>query len=296
MTSLSRRALLGTLTALTVMYCGTVWAEPYSDAVLADSPFAYYRIEDASSGDGETAADSSGNSHHGSYSNQVALVPGAAGNGADFSDAGIDYIGLPKSFNEFGNSMSDGAFATEFWIRTTQTTRTGQTLGGDGNEWFLFETNRAEPGHDGGNLDVPKFSRFTFRAGGNDYMAAVDSNDPKNIDIYDGQWHHVVWNVRDMANNITEAWYDGQQQTLLVGRAEGPSISGPLSGTVEIGTGYNRDTDRLLDGALDEVAFYGEPLSEARIQNHFAAIPEPSTMVLLLCGAPILILLTLRRR
>src|SRR5262249_13302997 len=75
------------ITSVTVDLVGAVGSSSYTQAVLADQPIAYYRLDDVSTA---TAIDSSGHGLHGTYGPMVTRgVAGLVGDG----DAAASFVG-----------------------------------------------------------------------------------------------------------------------------------------------------------------------------------------------------------
>jgi hypothetical protein len=86
----------------------------YQTAVLADSPYAYYRLADT----GTSASDTSGNGLTGTFVNGV--TTGQSGAFPDASNAAVsldgsnDYVALPSGFSDFSSGLT-----VEAWVYPT---------------------------------------------------------------------------------------------------------------------------------------------------------------------------------
>lgn len=267
---------------------GTV-RSAYIDEVNADGPSAYYRFEDPTSADGDAAADETG-SFDGTYTNGVARVAGVpviGGLAIDVKDQDpVRYVSQPSSFNSFGGEMDDG-YGIELWVRTTDTSDDKPLLGtlaqnGSDHTGFSIELNRR-----GDNFDAqPRATLFFLRdhtSNFNDFSFHIDHTSDGNIDIYDGQWHHLFWNATDPATHRADVYIDGQPQTLTIGRTQSPALGDPFQYDSILGNRNIRGApaDSGPVATLDEVAYYADSLSSERIQAHYlAGVPEPSVAVL----------------
>ena len=95
-------------------------SDSYSSAVLADSPIAYYRLDEAS---GTTMCDSSSSANNGTYSS-TGLTHGVAGALASSSDTAVAADGTPS---QVGQSASDPTgltgnhtFTLESWFKNAE--------------------------------------------------------------------------------------------------------------------------------------------------------------------------------
>jgi len=87
----------------------------YGDAVLADTPVGYWRLDETS---GANAADSKGTTT-GTYTNGVTLgqagaLPDAANNKAATFDGVNDYVTMP-----YATALNPNAFSVEAWAKPT---------------------------------------------------------------------------------------------------------------------------------------------------------------------------------
>jgi len=92
-----------------------------------------------------------------------------------------------------------------------------------------------------------------------------------NTNIYDNQWHHIVWRIVDASSNNMQVYVDGTPQTLHIGCAQSPSSFYDWTDTVSIGASNNRGTNEAyFNGVIDEVRIYNRALSETEIQYLYA--------------------------
>ncbi len=94
----------------------------------------------------------------------------------------------------------------------------------------------------------------------------------------------------DFANDQIRVYIDGVGTTIAANFSS-PFVAGGTDthtdsiGANQMATGW----DRFFDGLIDEVAVYNYALSEERILAHFAAaIPEPSSVAMVVVGAALL--------
>jgi hypothetical protein len=270
------------------------WATAYSDGVVFDSPLSYWQFEDATSGDGDTCADTmtgyytDGGSpgvyrNRGGYMADISLVTSLQGKAAQFTgtaDSNGTFVQIydssystvpyrlsssPSCTLELG--MKHPTLESELYARLYS-----HADGGTANYWLGITTTGDNAGQP--FVGVP----------GNTWYAWPPI-------LADDEWHHVVvtYTYND-PNTVTELWIDGVSR----GTREDPGqltsvgdwqdlIFGAEGNPYYIYNGY--------EGLLDEIAYYDYVLSDARIEMHAGLFPEPATIALLGLGG-----LLLRRR
>lgn len=217
----------------------------YRDAVLADGPVGYWRLEETGFGT-TTAVDSSGNALHGTYSGQPGLgapgaLPGTATSAVMF-DGKYDYVMVPDD-----PLFSCQQLTVEAWILPA---RSGGPvlLKGESdydnlsflkNGYALYQT------HDGK-------MHFVTATGWQETSAAGE--------VTQGEWSYVV-GVYD--GNEARIYINGELvEAVTISRATPLDSPAPLT----IGAGFGGS---VWNGSLDEVAVYGRALSSVEIQSHY---------------------------
>ena len=254
---------------------------PYADQVLSHNPIAYWRFEDPSSGNGDTATNwsTSGAAHDGTYTNDgiqlVSSLPilGQAaslngGTGGTPTDP-INYVVTPDTNFPAGDAdrkliawvrtagVSDGSYSSLFAY-------------GEFTWHKLFAAYQYEPEH---SLRASKYGD-----------ASVES--PPGIDVDDGRWHFLALTVEDDPGHTDPLWtiyLDGQKDpasnmlNLTTNTTIGlRALIGQMAGT-PYASGW--------EGEIDEVAIFGRALSEAEISGlYHTVIPEPSSWFLAAFG------------
>jgi hypothetical protein len=297
--SFRRNALVVSLGAIgllaTSVISATTRAAPssYQDAVLANNPYAYYRLGETSGS--TTAADSSGNNRAGTYVNNPALgVPGAGvgDTAASFARASSQYL-TTDQLAGFGSLM--GSASWEFVFSTT-TTNAQMGLGGTLNTGAVSAWEITLNRNAGGSTSANGVRLFLRDDNGNAIGTAFSAPN-----AFDGNFHHLVFTYDRTGtsnDNRIVAYLDGVQQTLSFGSPGGNSTPSTFSNFVfntAFAARQNRAAaDLFFDGTLDEVALYSSVLSPADVAAHAqAVIPEPSVLAMLGLGAAGLVL---RRR
>ncbi len=264
-----------TLAVLLAVGLGTANAT-YYDVITADNPVAYWRLNETS---GSSISDSVG-THNGTLVGSSTLgEPGALINDPDTA---IDFSG-GYAWSPYAADLDGTAFSVECWARTDEfggaTWRTPLMY-----RWVDYQSAAYYPCY-GYNFYIHRdLKRWQFWIGRgtaqNDFAAVTGP------DVELGKWTHLV------------GTYDGTRVRFYVdGLLAGSTLSThdvmPLDkSTFKIATGAHS-----FLGGLDEVAFYGTALSPEQVMAHYqAAIPEPSTLILLLLGAAGLCTCTRRRR
>ena len=248
---------------------------PYTKAVLAAKPLAYWRMNEMAM---PTARDSSGHGHDASYEDGVAFYLPGPGSGSGFSPSpelkpsnfsGPDQVNravhfaggrLKTRLDKLGPSYS-----VEFWFWNGFPTRARAVTG------YLFSrgTNgdpEAAGDHLGiggtyGGIEAGKLFFFN----GNRLNGVLAGKTELGLRT----WNQVVL-VRE-GNHVT---------VYLNGNAT-PEISGELKSSVpdgaELFMGGRCDNFANFEGKLDEVAVYDRPLSAATAGRHYqaAGLPQP---------------------
>ncbi|MFT5107839.1 MAG: hypothetical protein ACI9UA_003474, partial [Pseudoalteromonas tetraodonis] len=223
-------------------------ATPYSEAILTDSPLAYYQFEESG---GTIAADSSGNAMDGSFVNPAGL--GFSSQSAQINlGTSLDFSGGHVSVPNLGTHAQS---SVELWIRL-DTVPSGCCAG-------ILTTNGWDTGRLHLNVNSGRFEH------------AVNSDSPVSVNTADsisaGTWYHLVV-TNDVAANQTVYYLNGIE-VADTGDHSAQNIVFGVDG-MQIGAWGG---GRLLDGMIDELAVYDHVLSAERTAAHFNAASDPGT-------------------
>ncbi|MBI4326908.1 MAG: immunoglobulin domain-containing protein, partial [Chloroflexi bacterium] len=225
----------------------------YQDAVLADGPVSYWRLDETS---GEVAVDVM-NKYPGAYLNGVTLgVPGAivgdANPAAQFSAPSQTKVEVA-----FTPDLNPPQFTVEVWAKVT---------GGAGNYRSPL-TSRA---------DQPQRGYIFYAEPGNSWQFWSGKGDQTGWEVIAGpairlgSWTHL------------SATYDGATKRFYVdGMLAGTStgLFGPNDeNLLRIGGGASENPtgNYFFEGSVDEVAVYDKVLSPERILIHYALGARPT--------------------
>lgn len=207
----------------------------YKEAVLADVPTLYYRLNETS---GSTVADSSGNGNNGTCHGTIVSKPGALGFDADGAisfNSGF-YIQLATGI------LTTGIASTfEAWVYGTATLQNADVPFG-----------------------APGISDLNFASGG--LYRAYNGSDQIISNTYPtlGVWQH--WVVTAGASSGLAIYLNG---VLLVSNANTWAINFSYLGA-SVGNGFSG-----ANFYLDEVAYYPHVLSAGRIAEHYLEAVSP---------------------
>ncbi|HTQ45946.1 MAG TPA: LamG domain-containing protein [Polyangiaceae bacterium] len=220
----------------------------YYQVVAADSPQAYWRLDEAAGS--TTAHDATGNGHNGTYKGGVTLgAAGAIANDQDTAvtfDGASGYVDVPSAF-AFA-AMSN--FTLEAWLKPTDVS--------DYHAWI--GRNDGQPPTEGylGYID-PAGPFYEFeRTDSGTKIYANGSTAPAV-----GTWAYVVVTYKSGVGSTV--WVNGQAGAT---EATDVSLAGATSDFV-IGA-ENAGATSWWAGEIDEVAVYDYVLAAASIQQHYA--------------------------
>lgn len=216
--------------------------DPYADAVLADRPRHYYRLDELP---GEALAKDEMGRADGTYAGVKLGVTGALGvstNAGAFFD-GTASVTIP------GVEDLRGACSIELWARADDARGTQSTI--------LERVDRLGASTFGYRMIRPPGTSAAFEVFRGEESFVVTARASR----FAG-YSHLVGIVR---GDELELWLDAKRvaTTSLVS-----SLSSAVLGPLVLGRG--RDGSDGFVGAIDEVAIYDYPLDPAQIQHHFA--------------------------
>ena len=241
---------------------GVVDSSSYTQAVLADQPIAYYRLDDVN---GTTALDSSGHGQHGTYGPTVMRsVAGLVGDG----DSAAGFIGggfTSKAIVTVPSSVQlqpGGSVSVEVWLRPSAPNDKATLVEyGDGPVSLSpsFGAN-LQGGLLGGFLATSQSQ--TGISGFRSTTAPAPSHSYHCVETYDGQSVRIYVDGALQGTQPASGtlWYTAGQSGLGIGG---------------LGDGDPSNGDVVFAGTLDEVALYATALAPDRVKAHFdAATPH----------------------
>ncbi len=220
----------------------------YSEAVMADSPVGYWRLDETA---GTTAADSTFPQNDGEYLNGVTLgrpgaIYGDPGTAAGFN--GTDQkVDIPYSAD-----LNPASFSFEVWARVEPGTDTNH------RSPMTSRANSPQQGY----IFYAQGGTWQFWTGpGWDNLSAPAGS------VVEDQWTHLV-GTYDAATQtkrlFVNGWLSGTQTEVTVD----PNGSKPL----RLGGGATEGLGNyFFRGDLDEVAVYDTTLSFKQVRTHFNA-------------------------
>ncbi len=225
---------------------------PYKTAVIADSPYLFWRLDETS---GTGIDDAGTGSHDGTL---LAQTYTQGQTGALDSEPGGKSLGLSLGVINANNSVAGpNSFSIETWVKT------GSKSGGP------VVSFGDETGSDPSN----KMDRVLYLAPGGKVMLGMGKKKTtivSNSAINNNSWHHVVATFKTGKDGM-KLYVDGEQQD-----DTGTGAAQPFPGYWRVGadqiTGWpSNPTDTFFEGSLDEVAIYTSALSPARVLAHYNA-------------------------
>jgi RHS repeat-associated protein len=229
------------------------FSSQYSDAILADKPAVYYRLDETG---GTTMYDSSGNGRDGTYTDDPAFkITGAPNDG----DQAISVNGPSSSSSGAGLPTASQARTLEAWFKWS----------GTGSGWQSVMTYGPQSTNNKVAMGVWDSSHVWFSAYSNDFADV-----PAGKTINDGAWHQLVFT------------YDGSNTGTLYldGASLGSQNLGALNttmGAAGLVLGGNNSGGDGFTGSIDEAAVYPTALTAAQVAAHYdaasAARPSPAS-------------------
>jgi Concanavalin A-like lectin/glucanases superfamily len=220
----------------------------YKDAVTADSPVSYWRLDETS---GTSAADGSG-SRTGTYTNGVTLgqsggLPDTINDKAASFDGTNDYVTVP-----FAAALNPASVTVEAWAKVTGSL-------GDGS-WNTLAGSWWNPSDWRGYVIGVSYDDKWYVATGNGTSSTVVYGSPVTLN----SWTHIVGTYSAGTANL---YVNGT----LVATATSMPYSA-ITSTVPfiIGAEYGPGTPQtFFPGVIDEVAVYNTALTATKVRTHY---------------------------
>ncbi len=260
----------------------------YSDAVLADNPLAYFRLNETAG----SLVNSEVGGHGGSVIGTVGLADAgpqvAAFDGFDAANTGATFVGADGNGIDLGAGISTAmvgasAITTEMWISKAALS-TGIYQDNAASVLYTDAAAGANIVIRGNNLKVG--GRSTSSDGFKSIAYGVNTS----VSV-PGDWYHIV-GILDFANNDILLYVNGVlvQSNTSAGFSQSTYASGSYSTwTDRIGNvaGSGGLPDNVITGAIDEVAYYNRALTAEEVSAHYDAafVPEPVSSMLLGIGS-----------
>lgn len=232
---------------------GAAGGPAYAQVILADGPYAYWRLDETS---GTVAADSSGNNRNGTYVApvqlaQAKLLP---------ASPGTAYVGLTGGGSGYVDVSAAGQFCAvadwslECWINVVSFS---QSAGNEG--CTLMASMTAPGGTTGWAIGASSSPRGALM-----YYTKNFSNLSVNGTLPLARAYFAA--VRTGANQTLTAWLNGR---LVGSQNSGPALAPLIEAGLFIGKASN--IAGTLDGVIGEFAVYNGALGADQILRHYSA-------------------------
>ncbi len=257
-------------------------SDAYAEAILADGPVGYWRLNEQSQG--EQVIDQSGHGHHGTFvGDHFQSEPGAIVSSSNRSIRFVPetHIEIPHS-DDFSIQTSGEGLTVEVWIKPSVF-----IYAGEGGKKYIHWLGKGKPDkmewgfrlYSSDHPQRPKrISAYAWNPqGGEGAGAYLDG-----AHVEDGQWIHLVACFQHYVHPC--AGMTGVQLYVNGQFVKGPPSPGtlyfdegswsvvPRSGDAPLRFATRSATaNSFLNGQLDEVAIYPKVLTPERIMRHYNA-------------------------
>jgi type II secretory pathway pseudopilin PulG len=229
----------------------------YSSTVLANSPVAYWRLDEPS---GTTAADSSSTANNtGTYSLATLGATGALL--SDSTNSGISFSGQSSqsvALTPVSRSSLTGTFTVEVWAKPAA------------SGTFLSVLGSRTPSDSSFDIQInPSASTTIVHADIGNGSAWLTTNARATANVGVGSWMMIDYVVTPTITKIYVNGVDIGCSGACTYSAATPVL---FDATHTLALGRNGNApDARFNGSLDDLSFYASALSTATIQTHYAA-------------------------
>ena len=230
--------------------------DTYSQAVLADSPEFYHRLNEGPAT--TTMDDASSNNRDGVYADSTVNIGDYRVAGKLDLNTAVHFGGVDEYVTTQTGIAGPDTFSVELWFKSTSTS--GGKLIGFGNR------KRGLSNQNDRHLYLDSGGRVTFGVynGGTKTIRSTSA-------LNDGNWHHVVGTL-DGGTDVMKLYVDNV--------AQGAGLTGVTGGDV-IASGYwrvggdetgawpNQPASHFVDATIDEAAVYTTALTSTQVGDHY---------------------------
>lgn len=303
---------------------GAASAAAYSDAVLANNPVAYWRLNETSGAAAVNSA-STGASLNGTYTNFAPTPTANSGLGGDgprpTAYKGFETLNYAPHFDrtdttgagagttaDYINVGNPAAlqitqnFTLEAWIKYDVLPALGNSAGIVGKYRGAADDTGAAVNERGYVLALNGAGKLNAAISSGGAFLAANSLDGTST-LAANTWYHVaaVYNTNGASATLS-LYLNGVADGTLTGvstsvfNTPAPVRIGEQFGLLaNTGSGATAQGVNFFDGSIDEVAIYNTALTASTIAAHYqSAVPEPASLGLICL--PALALLSRRRR
>ena len=248
-----------------------VATNPYPEAVIADTPIGYWRLNEPDNGrnngnPGAVCNDYIGG-HDGVYTNvelggpsySPTTDPNETSAGFGLFATANSYAGNIEGINFAAPSGTDVNFSIECWADPSTTPGAAASLVTQGeyavDDMFSLSFSSSSP----------YYYRFYAREVGKSPATVTSTLHP------DGNWHHLVA-VCNESTGLEQLYVDGVlNNSTAISTNAGLAQAANLSVIIGAGTDNNTSYDKQSKGQVSDVAIYNYALTAAQVKAHFNA-------------------------
>ncbi|MDA0661356.1 MAG: LamG domain-containing protein [Proteobacteria bacterium] len=247
----------------------------------------YWNFEEGSAGNPLSGAgsvlDQSGFGNHGSptgnpaYSGDIPANPvplTGAPNGVSLSlDGSGDHVSITA--DNTTNLNLTTAFTVEFWMKTANSTPSGQKLLVDKSHGFVDSTGWA--------LQMLSGGRVAFNLGAGGGGASNFPGITSSTSVLDAEWHHIAGTF-DSGSNEISLYIDGALEGTVITSGYVTNTRDINIGAACVFVGCNFSNKRFFNGGIDELRISDTALSSDQFLNASTAVHAPGGMGLSVVG------------
>lgn len=230
------------------------WQQPYVKAVLADKPWVFYPLDEAS---GTWATDESGNDRTGQFTTigsyrAAGALPNNFGYAVNLGSGGR----VVASSNPIA---APNTFSLEAWFKTSTTAGGPIVSFGNTRDSYPILSDR--------QLAMSTSGRLVFGAWASLSQRTITS--PKAYN--DNRWHHVVLTSSGNGSTQTSVMYVDGAQVVSGSTTATSAITGWWRFGAGVSSTLGVPVTSGFAGSLDQVAVYTSTLGAARVAAHYNA-------------------------